>query len=106
MEIIQLIADIAGATGMGFFLSAEVFQMRKILRTKLIVGISRTAYRHKLLAILLTLVCFGLTALWLSFAVIFVEGIVAVIILCLIKKYGKKKFSDTIKIKSKEELIW
>jgi len=86
IEIIRLIADAAGVIGMGFFLKAEIFQLKKILRTKMIRGISRTAYRDKLLAIIATLICFGLTSLWFSFTVIFMEGIVAFIIIRLIKR--------------------
>jgi len=91
MELIMLIADIFGVIGMGFFLKAEVFQLKKILRTKLTDGISRTAYRDKLWAIVATMFCFGLTALWLSFVVLFAEGVIAFIILHLMKKYGKSK---------------
>jgi len=85
----MLIADLAGVIGMGFFLKAEIFQLKKILRTKITHGISHTAYRDKLLAITATMLCFGLTSLWLSFAVLFAEGIIVFIILKLIKKYGK-----------------
>ena len=91
MEMIILIADIAGVIGMGFFLKAEIFQLRKILRTKLTDGISRTAYTDKLLAIAATMFCFGLTSLWFSFIVLFAEGVVASIILRLMRKYGKSR---------------
>ena len=91
MEMIMLIADSAGVIGMGFFLKAEIFQLRKILRTKLTDGISRTAYRDKIWAIVATMTCFGLTSLWLSFTVLFAEGIIIFIILQLMKKYGKSK---------------
>lgn len=87
--MIMLIADLAGVLGMGFFLKAEIFQLRKILRTKTVKGISRTAYRDKLWAIAATMTCFGLTTLWFSFAVLFAEGIIIFIILRLMKKYGK-----------------
>lgn len=91
MEIMMLIADLAGVIGMGFFLKAEVFQLKKILRTKTIKGISRTAYVDKLLAILATMVCFWLTSLWFSFAVLFAEGVIAFIILHLMKKYRRER---------------
>ena len=74
---------------MGFFLKAEIFQLRKILRYKNVEGISKTAYRDKILAIAATLLCFGLTSLWLSFAVIFAEGIIVVAIIRLMKKYKR-----------------
>lgn len=90
MEIIMLIADLAGVIGMGFFLKAEIFQLRKILRTKMTDGISRTAYTDKLLAITATMFCFWLTSLWLSFIVLFVEGVIAFVILHLMKKYSWK----------------
>lgn len=88
MEIMMLIADIFGVLGMSFFLKAEIMQLRKILRTKTVKGISRTAYRDKLLAIAATMVCFGLTSLWLSFFVLFAEGIIVFIVLRLMKKYN------------------
>ena len=92
MEIIMLIADLAGVVGMGFFLKAEVFQLRKILRTKVVRGISRTAYTDKLLAIAATMFCFWLSSLWFSFIVLFAEGVIALIILRLMKKYkGSEK---------------
>ena len=100
MEIIMLIADLAGVIGMGFFLKAEIFQLRKILRTKLTDGISHTAYRDKLLAIIVTMLCFWLTSLWFSFAVLFAEGIIVLIILQLMKKYGKSKKSFLEELKT------
>ena len=90
MELMMLIADSAGVIGMGFFLKAEIFQLRKILRTKMTKGISHTAYRDKLLAIAATMLCFGLTSLWLSFGVLFAEGVIVFIILRLMKRYNKK----------------
>lgn len=90
MEVMMLIADLAGVIGMGFFLKAEVFQLKKILRTKIVHGISQTAYVDKLLAILATMVCFWLTSLWLSFIVLFAEGVIALIILYLMKKYREE----------------
>jgi len=89
MEIIMLVADLAGVIGMGFFLKAEIFQLKKILRTKIVHGISRTAYRDKLFAIFATLLCFGLTSLWLSFVVLFAEGTIVFIVLHLMKKYRR-----------------
>lgn len=87
MEIIQLVADLAGTVGMAFFLKAEICQLRKIIKRKIVSGISKTAYRDKVLAIAATLICFGLTSLWLSFAVIFAEGIVVALVIYLMKKY-------------------
>ena len=83
----QLVADLAGTIGMAFFLKAEIFQLKKILKKKLVTGISKTAYRDKVLAIILTLACFGLTSLWFSFAVIAAEGGVVAMIIYLMKKY-------------------
>lgn len=97
MEIITLIADIAGTIGMGFFLKAEIQQLYKILKTKIVEGISHTAYRDKLLAIIATSTCFWLSSLWLSLAVLIAEGIIALIILCLMKKYRRKTLSKEIK---------
>ncbi len=91
MELMMLIADVAGVIGMGFFLKAEIFQLKKILRTKMTTGISRTAYRDKLFAISATSVMLYLTSLWFSFAVILAEGVIIIIVLRLIKKYGGKK---------------
>jgi len=87
MELISTIADILGAGGMFFFLMAEVFQLRKIIRKKTVKSLSYNTYKQKVIAILLSLACFGLTALWLSFAVIFAEAIVILIIIRLMKKY-------------------
>lgn len=96
----MLIADLAGVIGMGFFLKAEIFQLKKILRTKLTDGISRTAYRDKILAIVVTMICFGLTTLWFSFAVLLTEGVIVFIILQLMKKYGKSKKAFLEELKS------
>ena len=90
MELMMLIADIAGVIGMSYFLKAEIFQLRKILQTKVVHGISRTAYMDKLKAIAATMVCFCITSLWLSFIVLFAEGVIAFIILRLMKKYNTK----------------
>ena len=108
MEVMMLIADIFGVIGMSFFLKAEIMQLRKILRTKTVKGISHTAYRDKLLAIAATMLCFGLTSLWLSFAVLFAEGIIVVIVLRLMKKYKKKKTYHEMTDKEfiKEFKIW
>lgn len=102
MELIMLIADAAGVIGMGLFLKAEIFQLRKILRTKTTKGISYTAYSDKLCAIAITMLCFGLTSLWFSFAVLFAEGVIVFIVLRLIKKYRwhalpKKEFLEELK---------
>lgn len=94
MELIAIIADIAGVIGMGFFLKAEIFQLRKILRTKITTGISHTAYRDKLLAIFATSIMLYLSSLWLSFAVILTEGVIILIVLHLIKKYKKRKYHE------------
>lgn len=90
MELITLIADTAGVIGMGLFLKAEIFQLKKILRTKMTHGISRTAYTDKLYAIAATMLCFWLTSLWFSFAVIFAEGVIVLMVLHLMKKYRRK----------------
>lgn len=89
MELITLVADLAGVIGTGFFLKAEIFQLRKILRTKTVRGISHTAYRDRLIAVTATLVCFGLTALWLTFTVLLIQAMVLLVILHLIKKYRR-----------------
>ncbi len=91
MELIRFIADLAGVIGMGFFLKAEIVQLLKILRTKITTGISHTTYKDKLLAIFATSVMLYLSSLWLSFAVLLAEGVIVIIVLHLIKKYGGRK---------------
>ena len=74
--MLKLIADIFGTAGMAFFLWAEVRQLIKIKRTKMSHGISFHAYKNKMTACILTLVCFAISGLWFSFAVIFAELVV------------------------------
>ena len=87
----HLIADIAGFLSMGSFLLAEIRQLRKILKTKHTKALSLTHYKYKLIAIVCSLVCFSLTALYMSFMTIFAEGIITIIIMLLIKKYRRQK---------------
>lgn len=87
MELIPLVADMLGAGGMFFFFAAEVLQLRKILRKKTVRSLSYHTYKSKITAILLTLACFGLSHLWLSFIVIFSELIVVLYIIKLMRKY-------------------
>jgi hypothetical protein len=87
MGIIYFIADLLGASGMFFFFFAEVLQLRKILRKHTVRSISYNTYRSKLAALLLTLACFGLSCLWLSFTVLFLELLVVLYIMHLMKKF-------------------
>lgn len=97
MELIMLIADLAGVVGMGFFLKAEIFQLRKILRTKIVRGLSYTAHKDKFKAIVATMLCFWLTSLWFSFVVLCVQGVIVSMTLHFMKKYRKRTFSQTVK---------
>lgn len=90
MELIPIIADILGASGMFFFLVAEVLQLRKILRKRTVRSLSYHTYKSKVAAILLALGCFGLSHLWLSFLVIVAELVVVLYIIKLMKKYRGK----------------
>jgi len=90
MEIIRLIADLFGTGGMLFFLVAEIHQLLKIRRTGKLTGISFHAYRDKMLAVIFTLICFGLSNLYFSFIVLFLEGIIITPI--LFKLWKKKKY--------------
>jgi len=99
-QLILWIADAFGTIGMFMFLKAEVHQWFKIRRTKKVSAISTHAYRDKMIAIITTLVCFGLTSLWFSFLVIFCEGIVALFIIKLMRKYKKEK------VKTSLEELW
>ena len=98
--ILMLIADACGVVGMGFFLIAEIKQLWKILKTKKITGISRTAYRSKLAAIGFTSVTLIITSLYMSLVVILAEGIIVAWVLVLIKKYKLNK------IKTSLEELW
>lgn len=89
--MIQLVADIFGTIGMGYFLWAEIHQWRKIKRVKISDGISLHAYRNKVIAIIATCTCFGLSGLWLSFLVLAMEGIVVTDILRFIYKWRTKQ---------------
>lgn len=83
---IELIADLLGTGGMLGFLLAEVFQLRKTYRTKKLIGLSRTCYRNKMLAIILTSSCFVLSGLYISFTVLFLEGVIVAKIMLLMRK--------------------
>lgn len=87
MELIGWLADIFGAGGMFFFLFAEILQLRKILRKRTVKSLSYNTYRNKIVAIILSLSCFGLSGLWLSFGMIFAELIVILVIIKLMRKY-------------------
>ena len=87
MSWIATIADLLGAGGMFFFLVAEILQLRKIIRKQTVKSLSYNTYRNKILAILLSLGCFGLSSLWLSFGVIFVELIIILWIIKLMRRY-------------------
>lgn len=92
MELIMLIADLLGAGGMFFFLFAEVLQLKKILWKCTVKGISYNTYRSKVAALLLTLTGFALAGLYISFVVLFLELIIVLWIMKLMKKYrGRKK---------------
>lgn len=90
MELITLIADILGAGGMFFFLFAEVLQLRKIIRKKTVKSLSYHTYKSKIAALILTLSCFGLSGLWLSFGVLIAELIIVLVIIKLMRKYRGK----------------
>jgi len=90
MELIILLSDILGAGGMFFFLYAEILQLRKIVRKKTVKSLSYNTYRSKIAALILTLGCFGLSHLWLSFGVLIAELIIVFIIIKLMKKYRGK----------------
>lgn len=87
--MIRTIADIFGIIGMGYFLKAEIHQFIKIRRTGKITGISATTYRSKIIACLASLVCLGLSGLFLSFIVLIAE-VVVVIPMYLKLRRGKK----------------
>lgn len=86
----MMIADILGTAGMFYFLKAEVLQLRKILRKKTVKSLSYNTYKSKLKAIFLTMGCFGLTSLWLSFGVLAAELIIVLVIIKLMRKYRGK----------------
>ena len=86
---IELLADLLGTGGMLGFLLAEVFQLKKIYRTKKLTGLSKTCYRNKMLAIILTLSCFALSGLYLSFTVLFLEGVIVGKIMLLMRKWKR-----------------
>ena len=87
MSWTTIVADLAGAGGMFFFLVAEILQLRKIIRKKTVKSISYNTYRNKVVAIMLSLVCFGLTSLWLSWIVIFAELLIIIWVIKLMHKY-------------------
>ena len=87
MELIMLFADFFGAGGMFFFMFAEVLQLRKILKKHTVKSLSYNTYRSKLAALLLTLAGFGLASLYISFIVLFLELVIVLWIMRLMKKY-------------------
>ena len=89
-SILMLIADLCGVGGMGFFLWAEIRQLWKILKTHKITGISKSAYKSKLAAVVLTSTMLVISALYMSFVVIITEGITIACIIYLLKKYKKQ----------------
>ena len=86
-----MIPDLFGMTGMSFFLAATVKQYIKIRRTHHTTAISLTHYKMKILAIICSLICFGLSGLMFSFIVVFGELVVTIGIIHLIKKYRSTK---------------
>lgn len=84
------IADLCGVIGMSFFLFAEIKQLYKILKTRVVRGISHTAYISKAIACIFTSIMLALTSLYLSFGVIISELIIIAVILLLMKKYRRK----------------
>lgn len=91
MNELLLIADICGVVGMWYFLHAELRQLIKIRKTHKVKAISRTAYTSKIKAIIATSIMLSITAMYMSLIVILAEGIIAVWILYLIKKYRRQK---------------
>ncbi len=83
------IADIFGMMAMTFFLIATLKQFHKIHTTHHTKAISMTHYKLKILAILCSLICFSMTNLLLSFAVVGIEMIVTIMILRLLLKYKR-----------------
>ena len=89
-SILMLIADLCGVGGMGFFLWAEIRQLWKILKTHKITGISKSAYKSKLAAVVLTSIMLAITSLYMSLGVLITEGITIALIIYLMKKYRKQ----------------
>ena len=85
------IADIFGMLGMGFFLTATIKQWHKIYITRHTTAISLTHYKLKIIAIICSLICFGLAGLILSFTVVSAELIVSIGITHMLIKYRKMK---------------
>ena len=88
-EMIMMIADTCGVCGMSFFLFAEVKQIIKIYKTLKVTDISWSAYMSKIVAIAFTSVMLLITTLYLSLAVILVQGILVSWVAYLIKKYRR-----------------
>ena len=90
-EILLLIADTCGVCGMSLFLFAEIKQLIKIYKTYRVTGISFSAYVSKLIAILFTGIMFTITALYMSLAVIIIQGVLVAWVAYLIRKDRRKK---------------
>ncbi len=87
MELMPIVADLLGAGGMFFFFFAEVLQLRKIKRKKTVRSLSYHTYKSKVAALVLTMSCFGLSGLVLSFIVLSAELVVVAYIIKLMRKY-------------------
>ena len=85
------IADVFGMAGMGLFLVATIKQWHKIYKTQHTTAISLTHYRLKIVAIVCSLICFGLAKLPLSFIVVSLELLVSLGIIHMLVKYRQMK---------------
>lgn len=84
-----LVADLFGFCGMVCFLFATVKQWHKIYSTKHIKAISVTSYKSRIIAGFCTMMCFFLTGLWLSLAVVTIELTIAISIIYMLFKYRR-----------------
>lgn len=89
--ILMWIADTCGVAGMSLFLFAEIKQIIKIYKTNKVTGISFSAYVSKLVAILFTGIMLTITTLYMSLAVIIIQGVLVSWVAYLIKKDRRKK---------------
>lgn len=90
MELVTFLSDALIASGMFFFLVAEILQLRKITRKKTVRSLSYNTYKSKLAALIFTLGGLWLSGLWLSFGVLTSELITVLVIIKLMRKYRGK----------------
>jgi hypothetical protein len=82
-----MIADILVSIGTGFFIIAELRQIRRMHRTKATMGVSLTHYHMKLAALGCMILAWILLNLHLSLFVSITELILQIIAIYLICKY-------------------